>query len=184
MKRLATLLFLVGIVFLTGCGKITGRWTLDCIKPETEKQRFNIGCLVLNDDCTFQAWATEQGKPVQMDGTYKYDSSTKMLTFTPTGGPARTYRAEVELSGKMKVCSTEANESWAAYMKHCACGSKDPCCSKCPACGKACGGKCPKSCPMQKSGDKKIQESKPDAKKAEPAQKTETIKIEPNKNKN
>lgn len=145
MKRLATAGFLTCIVFLTGCAKITGQWTLDCIDPESERQNFDLKCLVLNEDNTFLVRASAEAKTAQMTGTYCYDKNTKALTFTPENAPARTYTAAVEWNGKMKVCPT-GPKAWTAYLKHCKCetcsGKSGTCTCACSKCGAKCRGNC------------------------------------------
>jgi hypothetical protein len=147
MKRLATVGFLTCILFLTGCGKITGQWTLDCINPESERQNFDLKCLVLNEDNTFTVRASEESQATQMSGTYCYDDDTDALTFTPEGGPPRTYTAKVEWNGKMKVCPTD-QATWTAYLKKVKCER---------TCEKPCAQPCEKKatpkgqCPMHKA---------------------------------
>jgi hypothetical protein len=144
MNRLVTAGFLTCVLFLTGCGKITGQWTLDCITPESERQNFDLKCLVLNDDNTFVVRASEESTTTEMSGTYCYDDDTDTLTFTPESGPPRTYFAKVELNGKMKVCPTDQT-TWTAYLKKYKCERK---------CEKACERPCVKKaaeCPMHKS---------------------------------
>lgn len=148
MKRFAMAGFFTCILFVTGCGDITGKWTLDCIEPESERQNFDLKCLVLRDDNTFLLKACEDAKPAAVCGTYCYDKDTNTLTFTPEGGaPARTYIAEVGLLGfgKMKVCPT-GEKAWTAYLKRCKC---EPCdkCKPCPGKCKPCPDKCNKPCP-------------------------------------
>lgn len=148
MKRFAMAGFFTCVLFLTGCGDITGKWTLDCIEPESERQNFDVKCLVLRDDNTFLLKACEDAKPAEVCGTYCYDKDTDTLTFTPEGGPARTYIAEVGLLGfgKMKVCPT-GEKAWTAYLKRCKC---EPCADKCKPCPAKCKhnpDKCDKPCP-------------------------------------
>ena len=189
MKRLAAAGFLTCVLFLTGCAKITGQWTLDCMNPESERQNFDVKCLVLNEDNTFQFMANDGPKVVQMSGTYSYDKDTKALTFTPAGGPARTYTAAVEMSGKMKVCPTDKG-TWAAYLKPCKCDESCPkACAR--TCGKACPQPCCKACPKScekgcpKGCDKPCCAKPADNKPGEKADQCPMHKTpEPSKNKN
>jgi hypothetical protein len=182
MKRLAAAGFLTCVLLLTGCAKITGQWTLDTMKPESEQKNFDVKCLVLNEDNTFCLMANEGPKVVETTGKYSYDQNTKALTFTPASGPARTYTAAVEMSGKMKVGPAEKG-TWTAYLKPCKCDKCQHCGKMCP-CPNPCG-KNPR-CPMagEAKGDgKKPAEAKPDGKKTEQCPMHKTAP-EPSKNKN
>ncbi len=163
------------VLSLTGCAGVTGHWTLESFKPETEKGNFQMGMMCLTKDGGYVAAATEGGKTEKMTGTYKYDAKTHALTFVMEGGKERTYTAQVLCPGdKLKV--TEAGKDWVAMMKRgqCCdgkqCGDKMKCCCDMSKCGQ---------CPMNKEAGK-AEPKKADAGKAEP-KKTDAGKAEPKK---
>jgi hypothetical protein len=175
MKTVVKALLLSCVVaILSGCG-VTGKWTLQSIKPESEKARFNLQCMCLMSDGSYMAAAQEEGKSECLKGTYTYDAKTKLLTFK-TDGKERAYHAQLMCPGTtLKVTPAEAGETWTATMKHSACSKDKYCC-----CGQACGGKMcnPKQCPQAKGGaapcqvqkaekpaEKKPAEAKPGEKK-------------------
>jgi hypothetical protein len=144
MKTVVKALLLSCVVaILTGCG-VTGKWTLQSVKPESEKAPFNLQWMCLMDDGSYMAAAQEEGKSTCLSGTYTYDGKTKLLTLK-TDGKERAYHAKLGCPGTvLKITPAEAGETWTATMKHSAC-PKDKCC---------CGGKMcdPKRCPQAKGG--------------------------------
>jgi hypothetical protein len=165
MKTVLKGLLLAGVVLaLTGCG-VSGRWTMESVKPEGMEKEFALKCMCLMDDGTFQACAKEGAEMKMMKGTYKYDANAKTLTFTSPDGKARTYNAEVvALGGEMKVWGAEKGKEWTAMMKKAGACSKDGCKS-----GTCCGMTCdPAKCKTEKAEPKKEEPKKADAKKVEP----------------
>ncbi len=150
MKIMVKALLLACVVaFLTGCGGVTGKWTLQSIKPESETARFNLQWMCLMDDGSYMAAAQEEGKSASLSGAYTYDAKTKLLTFK-TDGKERAYHADLLCpGGKLKVTPAEAGETWTATMKRGSC-PKDKCCPS----GKMCDPKTcdPKQCPHAKGG--------------------------------
>ena len=176
MKTVLKGLLLSGVLFaLTGCG-VTGRWSLQSIKPETAAEHFHLKCMCLMDDGTFAACASVKGKMEQLSGTYTFDQKAEKLTFKEKDG--KTYAYDAELAGcgsEMKVSSSEKGKEWTAVMKHEGACQKDQCCAG----GKTCDPKqCGKACPAKKTecpqAEKKAEPKAGEAKKpAEPKKATE-----------
>jgi hypothetical protein len=165
MKTVVKVVLLSCVVaLLTGCG-VTGKWTLQSIKPESEKAHFDLQCMCLMSDGSFRAAAEEEGKSKCLSGTYTYDGKTKLLTFK-TDGKERAYHAEVSCPGTMKVTPTVAGESWSATLKHSACPKDKCCCAGNPCPAKPCD---MKKCPAAKAGAAPCPAHKA-AKPAEPKQ--------------
>lgn len=158
MRTMAKGLFLSCVlVALTGCG-VTGRWTLQSINPETEKEHFNLQCMCLMEDGTFMACATVKDKMEKLTGTYEFDQKAEKLTFKEKDGKTYTYSAKlVGLGGEMKVWGSEKGKEWTAMMKHAGACPKDKC--------------CPASCNPKTCDPKKCQSAKTEAPKAQPEQK-------------
>jgi hypothetical protein len=162
MKTVLKGLLLAGVVLaLTGCG-VSGRWTMQSVKPEGMEKEFSLKCMCLMDDGTFQACAKEGAEMKMLKGTYKYDANAHTLTFTSPDGKARTYNAQVQCpGGEMKVWGAEKGKEWTAMMKREGACSKD-CCAN----GKCCGKKCDES--KCKAETKKEEPKNTDVKKSEP----------------
>jgi hypothetical protein len=149
---------------LTGCG-VTGRWTMQSVKPESAKEHFNLQTLCLMDDGSYMACAQEKGQNKCLKGTYTYDAKTKLLAFK-TDGKERSYHAEVGCPGQMKITPTEKGEEWTAIMKHAGACPKDKCCAGGQPCDM-------KQCPAAKGAPTEKGEKGEKAEKAEkkPAEK-------------
>ncbi len=131
-------------VALSGCG-ITGRWTMQSLDPESAKKDLQLCCITLNADGTYQTCTHEGSQTKQIQGTYKYDASSKTLTLSPAQGQPQTYKAEpVELGCKLKIWDGEKGKEWVAMMKRAGACSKADCCQ--PAAKRE-----PKACPQAKS---------------------------------
>lgn len=177
MKRLLAGMFLsCAVLALTGCG-VSGRWTMQSIKPEGMDKEFSLKCMCLMDDGTYQACAKEGAEMKMLKGTYKYDANAKTLTFTSAEGKARTYNAQVQCpGGEMKIWGAEKGKEWTAMMKREGACSKD-CCAPGKCCGMGCA---PGKCPAAKAEVKKEEPKKAEVKKEEP-KKSDVKKSEPKK---
>jgi hypothetical protein len=174
------------LLALTGCNGVTGRWTIDTVEPPAAKVHVPITAFCLMSDGTYCACKMEGDKCTPTKGTYKFDQPGKQLTFTPSEGKERVYKAEL-VDAKLKVWSEEKGKEWTAMLVHGKCCGKPGQCGKDGCCmagkgdcckadaGKGCGGckadagkPCdPAKCPAAKA-DAKPAEKKPDAKKADP----------------
>jgi hypothetical protein len=163
MKKVLAGLFLTGVVLaLTGCG-VSGRWTMESVKPEGMEKEFALKCMCLMDDGTYQACAKEGADMKMLKGTYKYDANAKTLTFT-TDGKERKYNAQVQCpGGEMKIWGAEKGKEWTAMMKRQGACSKD-CCAAGKCCVKTCD---PAKYPAAKTEVKKEEPTKGDVKKGE-----------------
>jgi hypothetical protein len=160
------------VLSLTGCGSLTGHWTMESIKPEASKQHFDLGMLCLCKDGTFLMCSGAGDKCKETTGTYKYAAADKTLTFTFDQGKERVYKAELTEGGKkMKVEGTAKGEDWTAMLKRVegGCGPADT-----GTCAKGKGDT--KTCPMAKEEPKKAEPKKAEPPKAD--KKTETPKAE------
>ena len=79
---------------LTGCG-VTGRWTLQSIKPEAAAEHFHLKAMCLMDDGTFRACASVKDKMECLSGTYEFDQKAEKLTFKEKDGKTFTYNAKL-----------------------------------------------------------------------------------------
>jgi hypothetical protein len=180
MKTVLKGLLLAGVVLaLTGCG-VSGRWTMQSVKPEGMEKEFSLKCMCLMDDGTFQACAKEGTEMKMLKGTYKYDSNAHTLTFTSPDGKARTYNAQVQCpGGEMKVWGAEKGKEWTAMMKREGACSKD-CCADGKCCGKKCDmSKCPAKTDTKKEEPKNTDVKKSEPRKEEPKKADQPKKDEP-----
>ena len=116
------------LVTLTGCGGISGHWTLDSIEPDSAQKAFPIARLCLHEDHTYAASMACGSK---MNGTWEYDADAKLLTFTTAKGTKRVYEARVcGVGGKLLVKSTDASKEWKASMKRDKCHGDEENCDK------------------------------------------------------
>jgi hypothetical protein len=170
MRTMTKGLFLLCVLAaLTGCGGVTGKWTMQSINPETEKEHFNLQCMCLMDDGTFMACATVKDKTEKLTGTYEFDQKAEKLTFKEKGGKTYTYSAKlVGLGGEMKVWGGEKGKEWTAMMKHAGACEKGKC--------------CPANCDPKTCDPKKCQPAKTaDAPKAQPEKKAPPKGVEAKK---
>ena len=91
MRRLLVLLLPAGLVLATGC-TITGKWTLEKIKPEAGLHEFDYASLTFQKDGSFYGEALNPGVRATA-GTYVYKDGTLILD--PYDGPRLAYAAKV-----------------------------------------------------------------------------------------
>ena len=138
------------LVALTGCGGMTGAWTMDTMTPNTEEKAFPLKTLCLHKDNTF-CMHMACGKT--MTGTWEYNDDAKLLNFVDAKGDKRSYKACLcGMSGKLEVQPTEAGENWKATMKRgkCACDKKACEMKKCE----------PANCPSKKKPPAEAEEER------------------------
>ena len=166
MKTVFKGLLLAGVVLaLTGCG-VSGRWTMESVKPEGMEKEFALKCMCLMDDGTFQACAKEGAEMKMMKGTYKYDANAKTLTFTSPDGKARTYNAEVvALGGGNEGLGRREGQRVDRHDERRRGPARKTAASPAKCCGMTCD---PAKCKTEKAEPKKEEPKKADAKKAEP----------------
>ena len=92
-KLLCTGLGLGLIVAGSGCaGMLVGTWHSESVDPPENAAHFNLAKVTFNDDGTFLASATYEGKNKQDSGTYKFNGMK--LTLDTKEGKTRTYDAQ------------------------------------------------------------------------------------------
>ena len=109
-KLLCTGLGLGLIVAGSGCaGMLVGTWHSESVDPPENAAHFNLAKVTFNDDGTFMASATYEGKNKQDSGTYKFDGLK--LTLDTKEGKTRTYDANYNIiTQKLTTTSSHHGE--------------------------------------------------------------------------
>ena len=113
MRRLLTLLIPAGLVFATGC-TVTGKWTLEKIKPTAGLHEFDYASLTLQKDGSFYGEALNPGVRATA-GTYTYRDGT--LVLEPYDGPRVAYAAQQPDNNHLKLEQTTESERIEAKFK-------------------------------------------------------------------
>jgi hypothetical protein len=118
------------VVGLTGCS-VTGTWKAKSMEPQ--QHGFSIAEMTLNNDGTYSAVSSYDGKKESASGTYTYDDG--VLSVTTPKGEKRTYDIAIRQLGKVMEVSGEAHghEITTTLVKA---GSCCPFCSGCSRCQK------------------------------------------------
>jgi hypothetical protein len=106
MRQLLVLLIPTGLVLATGC-TITGKWTLETIKPEAGLHEFDYANLTFQKDGSFYGEALNPGVRATA-GTYTYNHGTLILT--PYDGPRLACAARIPDPSHLHVDVTTENE--------------------------------------------------------------------------
>lgn len=97
---------------LAGCG-IEGHWSKMRAVPDAATD-FRIIEMTLRGDNTFEADYERGGAVMTMDGTYTYNSDTKVLTLSMRDGEVRNYHAELSPKDKdvLYVWNAQGPKVW------------------------------------------------------------------------
>ena len=110
----------VGVLVLTGCANVVGKWALDSITPEEARGHYKLAHVALNKDGTYAAAAKKGDETVKSAGTYTFGEGK--LTFTSDAGKVRAYNARlVDFGTKMEVKATVDDQEVTAIMKRHTC---------------------------------------------------------------
>ncbi len=104
MKNLSKCSILAcGMIYISGCAGIQGHWeATGVVRPADAVSDFSVGEVTFNDDGTYEATMTYDGKERKSTGTYTY--TCNRLTLKPDDGAAeRQYDAKLLLGNKLDI---------------------------------------------------------------------------------
>ena len=104
------------MITLSGCGRaLVGTWHTESIAPPESARHFELARVTFNEDGTYTAAATCQGKSRQDNGSYQFDGFK--LKLETKDGKARTYGATYNsFTDKLEMTTKHEGEKISAVL--------------------------------------------------------------------